>query len=783
MAQLEPEHNSDSPESLDNLYSLLGDLISDGDVAELASSQKKAPQAPQQKLNTQKPSKFELNKNTAQSQFKANPPSNISKKKEVKATKPQKKSPESISKPKKVAQDSLPIKPEIVLEPVNEDFDATTKTSNFASDFKYTSKIQKNEPYTSSLLQNSEYLNSDQVSQLYTSQQWIIEKEKRINELAANVESLLPLIVQLSKTQAENSEEYLLKAIVPLIDRVIKERAEQDNNFLAAAIANLLPDAIQREITDVPQSIGKAIAPELALSITEQIKLDQDAIAEALGSEMGKAIKTQIEMERDAMVDALYPVIGSTISKYMAEVVESINQKVDSALSPEGIKRKIRAKIQGVSEAELIFKESFPFRVRAAFLIKKGSGLVIAETQSDMGHPLESDLLAGMLTAIRSFANDCIADDSELDEIDYGQFQILFETAGYCYLAVVVDGEPDRVFREEVRGIFSKTLTRYGDEIKAYEGDPGTIPSSMQTLLDRIVIQEVQISAAKKSSKALYWVIGGLLGAILLPLGFLKYRAIAAQKVEDKASIILDATPELSVYRLIPTVKKNQLILEGRVPNDYLRSLASSKIQPWATEKELELNNQIIAVDVPPDPSIIAQEIARTTTVLNKKLTAIIETKYENQTVTVNGLILDGQEQQNILAAFQAIPGVENTVFVIEQQLPSLSTQIYFASGSTTITTKKETLKIDQIVDFLQRYPLIGLKILGQSDPQGDKQTNLKLATSRAQTVYKMLVAKGIDSRRLEIATSKEPMTNVSQDQPLWLSRTVSFESFLSSNN
>ena len=126
------------------------------------------------------------------------------------------------------------------------------------------------------------------------------------------------------------------------------------------------------------------------------MRIDRESISRSIGPEMGKAIKAQIELERDAMVDALYPVIGSTIAKYMVEVVNAINEKVENALSIEGIKRKIRAKIQGVSEAELILQEAIPYEVQAIFLIHKGSGLIIRELQPDLAHQLESDLLAGM---------------------------------------------------------------------------------------------------------------------------------------------------------------------------------------------------------------------------------------------------------------------------------------------------------------------------------------------------------------------------------------------------
>ncbi|MCZ0900610.1 flagellar motor protein MotB, partial [Microcoleus sp. HI-ES] len=196
----------------------------------------------------------------------------------------------------------------------------------------------------------------------------------------------------------------------------------------------------------------------------EQIRLDQESIAQALAPEMGKAITAQIELERDAMVDALYPVIGNTIARYMAEAIKTINEKVSNALSVEGVQRKIRSKVQGVSEAELILKESVPFTVQAAFLIQKASGLIISEFQNSESYQLESEMVAGMLTAIRSFVNECIVqpgESSELNQIEYGDSKILLEVAGYCYMAVVIKGEPPHSFIKKLRQTVSNLILNY----------------------------------------------------------------------------------------------------------------------------------------------------------------------------------------------------------------------------------------------------------------------------------------------------------------------------------
>ena len=745
------DSNRQNSDPLESLYSLLNELVRDEASAVKATI-------------------FEKNIDKNQS--------SIIKKDSIVKKKPAKT--ESLKAPskqlKKIAEAE-------VIKEVSQSESAANLTSKVSED-----KIKVTEPDRNQNVENKKTFSSDRNSiekentAVSVSPDWIAEKERKINELATTLDSLIPLIVELSKTQADDSQEYILQAIVPIIDRVIRARSFQDSQKMAAAIAHILPDAIRQEINNTPESIGKALAPEIALAIKEQTILHQGAIAQAMGSEMGKAIKNQIEMERDAMVDALYPVIGSTISKYMNEVVKSINEKIDNALSPVGIRRKIRAKIQGVSEAELIIKESLPYNIRAIFLIHKASGLIIRELQPTIEEPLEGDLLAGMLTAIRSFANDCLVSDSELDEINYDNFQILFETAGYCYLAVVVNGKPDRSFRDRMRTTFSNIIMLHADVIEQYQGNPATIPESLQSLLEEIAYQGKK-EASGKSPKSLYWLVAIVLSGILIPWGIIKYRGSVAHRIERAVAVELDANPELSVYRLTPEVKKGQLTLAGRVPSDYLKSLAANVSNQIATAEDLSLNNQIVAVNVPADPTVTAREVVQITEIINQNSQVAIDTNYQNGTVTINGSILDGTARENLITNFQNIPGVENVVFVINQQLPTLETQIYFPSGTTQFTSAENSAKIAEINQFLGQYPEIKLKIIGYSDRQGNAQTNRELAKARANSVYRALVERGITPNRLEVVASIEPPPRTSPDQPLWLSRCVRFETFIIEKN
>ncbi len=617
---------------------------------------------------------------------------------------------------------------------------------------------------------------------------WVAQKEIQLNELADSLNNLIPLIVELLSDKTDNSQEVVLRTMIPIIDKVIEERSRQDLEKMSLAMARILPNAITQEMKIQPQSVGKAIAPELALSIEEQIRLDEDAISLALASEMGKAIKAQIELERDVMVDALYPVIGNTISKYMAEEIARINEKMEQSLSIKGILRKFRAKIRGVSEAELILQESMICEVRAIFLIQKDSGLVICEVQPDREHPLESDLLAGMLTAIRSFANDCIVSGSELSEIDYGNFQILLEAAGYCYIAVVTNGQPKPEFRDRIRDTLSKIVVQYGDFIEHYDGDTSTVPAPIKLLLRNLLKNLTAIGTGedgtseenkKKSPPILLWLLAFLLTSILLPWGIFKYRAVKAQRITQEISSQLESNPQLAVYRLKPQVARKEITIAGKVPSEHLRNLATEIVTEIAEEKELNLNNQILTVDIRPDSAITSQEVTRVSNLLNQLPGVAIASELQDYRVKITGFITEKAPNETVTSAFSHIPGVEQVVFSTKKVLPGLGTRIYFGYQKSEFDKSADASKLESIKQFLEKSPTLNLKIIGHSDRIGSKSHNQKLILERANNVYQELIAIGVDPNRLKILTSEQFPPDVTPGQPLWLSRCVRFEPFI----
>lgn len=584
-----------------------------------------------------------------------------------------------------------------------------------------------------------------------TLEQKLTNLEHQIYTPSELINLLLPWVAELLSRKVVESQEEIVCAIAPIIDRVIENRIQQDHAAMGAAIAPVISEAITQQTLRSPQGVAQAIAPS-----------------------MGRAIQEQIRLERDAMVDALYPVIGSTIAKYMAEAIQAINQKIEHTFSIEGIQRKIRARLQGVSEAELILKEVLPFTIQAVFLIHKASGLIISEVQQRDSEPLEADMVAGMLTAIRSFANDCITQPgtvSELNEIDYGSSKIVLEVAGYCYLAIVIQGEPSHRFIAAMRQTLITLVQQYGQEIERFEGDPDTIPAAVNLLLEPLRNIESARTHNPHQKPPVFRLMGGLvLGTIAVLGGINHYQNSLDRQVETNTAIALASAPELAVYRLTTEAHRGTLRLTGKVPNLALRQKAEH-IARTATPNWL-LNNQIQAVEVPADPTLAAAEVKRLTATLNQMQGTTITAQYANETVIVRGSVSQAADATAIAQAFQRVPGVRLVSSAVQVQPLKIDVRFYFEVGSDQLQALDRGYKLQTVKAFLDQHPEKSVRIVGHRDPNSSQAEPSSLALERARGVRDALINQGVSPDRL-VAVGSTHFQDASADQPAWLTRCV----------
>ncbi len=256
-------------------------------------------------------------------------------------------------------------------------------------------------------------------------------------------------------------------------------------------------DRLQIEIDLLRQKLdseAKGLIPRLVANlsniISEAVAGSREAMADAMGPIMGDAIRVQIRDSREEMVEALFPIILGAVQRAIAEFAREMQRNIDARLKtnfrPQDSLRALFARARGISAGELILRDSLPFEIEEIFLIQHESGLLMAQKSSDEDESLDSDLVSGMLTAIRDFARDSLGDGSdaeELDEIQYGDQTIIIESGQYVYIAAVVQGVAPEGFRTNLRQFVNELHIHYKPQLREYAGDPATIPDLDEQLL------------------------------------------------------------------------------------------------------------------------------------------------------------------------------------------------------------------------------------------------------------------------------------------------------------
>lgn len=227
---------------------------------------------------------------------------------------------------------------------------------------------------------------------------------------------------------------------------------------------------------------------EAELDDLERRITDEDRLVAMIAPVLGDAIRRKIRDARDEMIEALYPIIGQTVVRAVSEAIRDLARTVDAqmhtAFHPQVIGRRLRARVGGVSSAEMVLRESLPFDVAEIFLIHRETGLLLWHISRDPDASPDSDLISGMLTAIRDFAQDAFgrSEEGQLDEIQYGERRILIEAAQHAYLAVVVDGVEPPGFRAEMRERIIEVDFAHERTLRHYQGDPTPLSPVEQPL-------------------------------------------------------------------------------------------------------------------------------------------------------------------------------------------------------------------------------------------------------------------------------------------------------------
>jgi hypothetical protein len=242
-------------------------------------------------------------------------------------------------------------------------------------------------------------------------------------------------------------------------------------------------EALQRELDTLRHRVESAeevialIAPLLTEALAARARAQPEAFAEAIRPAVALALQKQVAEERESIIAALTPIIGRTIRRALAEALQALARQVDarmqSAFAFTAIWRRWLGKLRRLEPASVSLRDYLPWQPELVFLIQNDSGLVIAQ-HSQGSTVSDLDLIAALLTAIRSFARESFGKDMEdghLHEIQYGHRLILLEEGDRAYLALVGQGIPPADTHQRMREALARLSLDHGDFLARYGGD------------------------------------------------------------------------------------------------------------------------------------------------------------------------------------------------------------------------------------------------------------------------------------------------------------------------
>ena len=472
------------------------------------------------------------------------------------------------------------------------------------------------------------------------------------------------------------------------------------------------------------------------------------------------SIKDSVKSSKDDVVDSLYPIIGNMLTKYVSrtfeDLIASINNQINSRFSFSAIKRKIKAKTQGISETELLIKEGNRVSIKTLFLIDKDSGIVLLTLLNKNSTIIEPEMVASMLTAIRSFVNDWISqndENKELNTIEYSGSKIIIESGSTCYLAAIVDGAVTKNTYRKIEEVLSTIIAKYGHKIREFDGNLEILPlNDISKDLQKLLDYEEYIEINKGTHPIIYLIPILILSVI----SYFTYKYIIDRNLENRANELLFKNPSITIYRIKASVKNRDIFINGVVPNSFYKDIAFNEIKNLKDIRDVKNNIQVI--DNISTPKDIYDKITYLKMALNQKDGNKIELDYKYPNLKVIGSAISKVEEKYIKSQFSMVDGLEKLDFDIKIVPPKINEVIHFDLNSSLILTNQE-YKLINIINLLHRLDEdLVLEIYAFGDFRGTIERNETLVSERAKAIMNYLKVKGnVPQKLVDIGKNEVP--------------------------
>ncbi|MEN8704069.1 MAG: hypothetical protein ABF311_06790 [Polaribacter sp.] len=185
--------------------------------------------------------------------------------------------------------------------------------------------------------------------------------------------------------------------------------------------------------------------------LDEQVNDLKENFSHHFGEEVTSAIKVQIRESQDEVVEALYPIMGKLVKKFIVSEITKLSDNINNTIQEKFSISYILGKLFKGKKTQVkeILQETFEPLIEEVFVIQKDSGLL--RGSYSRGSIADKDMISGMLTAIKAFAEDAFSKEGQdLEDIKFETFQLSMFNYNTIYIAIAISGVVHAKFKDNV---------------------------------------------------------------------------------------------------------------------------------------------------------------------------------------------------------------------------------------------------------------------------------------------------------------------------------------------
>jgi outer membrane protein OmpA-like peptidoglycan-associated protein len=395
-----------------------------------------------------------------------------------------------------------------------------------------------------------------------------------------------------------DSEARAFSELTRRVDQVF-DRAGTEERF-RGSVAEVLDGALRAAEVSRHAELSSAVAPLIV-----------------------KTIKTEIRNSQDELVEAIYPATGRIVQAYLTSALRDLANDINRRFELNPVMLRLRSLITGKSVAELAIAATQRLRLEEVYLIRRGSGELMArwpEVRNPNGG--RDHVMSGVLAAINEYSSKALQDQgAALRQIDFGERRLYLRASPLYLLAAKCSGTAAASVESTLDDAFLGAIEELHKSQRLAEGLGGgrdikptiSLQDLHQDIEKRISKRHAEIAGRGVSpAKVLAWGTGL---ALVAWLSWSAYTSYVSDQVHGIAAKAVASNSDVASYPIEISVGwlGRSVTVEGLTPTDESRAAVIASLEQALPKAEIRdrlraLPNDIAVME--PKVESVRQEVA-----------------------------------------------------------------------------------------------------------------------------------------------------------------------------